>query len=86
MIPFALGVVHTPQEEIGMAKFGLFKAGIQKPIETYEGDYMAEDEESVKIWRDAKRPTESDRIVAVIILLRGWSMLPEDVRLFFKSA
>ena len=57
-----------------MAIFGLFKLGIPRPVETYEGDYIAVDEGSVKIWRDAKQATQSDRIVAVIELEPGYSV------------
>jgi len=37
-----------------MAKFGLFYGSTEKPLQTFEGDYMKTERDSVKIFTYAK--------------------------------
>lgn len=57
-----------------MAKFGRFHSGRGEPIETYEGDFMTQDKEFVKIFKRPTNENETQRQVAAIHLDQGQSV------------
>jgi hypothetical protein len=57
-----------------MANFGHFPSGGSVPIQEFEGDYMLQDREYVKIFRRSQTPSVDDLQVAAIHLDKGQSV------------
>jgi hypothetical protein len=57
-----------------MAKFGLFRGSSQVPSQQYEGDYMTQDGEFVKIFKKSDNPSDDDRQVAALRLEQNQSV------------
>jgi hypothetical protein len=56
-----------------MAHFGLYKMG-RGPFDRYEGDYMTQEGEYVKIFRNSNIPSKRDEQVGAIRLDKGQSV------------
>jgi hypothetical protein len=57
-----------------MAHFGQFMTGKLNAIHNFEGDYMLQDQEFVKIFRKSNDPNIADTQVAAIRLDNGQSV------------
>jgi hypothetical protein len=57
-----------------MAKFGLFKMGLQHPTSEYEGDTMRMEKEFVQIVRYGSGDFPTSEVVAVIRLEKGYDV------------